>query len=178
MRDVDFKEKLVISRAEAAASGEVELEVGLAENGELDCIINLNLASTGVYFSRRSVTLTFFSSHLLSEIFCLTRRALFKGGVRLCQPAPAKMAMPNPALRREVIAIYKELLNLGKAYPLGFDYFRPRLHKAFASNASLTDEKDIRKGIERAEFVKKGASTFHLHPHAQSTDSATEIEAL
>jgi hypothetical protein len=46
---------------------------------------------------------------------------------------------------------------LGKAYPLGFDYFRPRLHKAFANNASLTDEKDIRKGIERAEFVKKGA---------------------
>ncbi|KAN0114438.1 complex 1 protein [Hyaloscypha variabilis] len=65
------------------------------------------------------------------------------------------MANPNPALRREVIAIYKELLNLGKAYPLGFDYFRPRLHKAFASNASLTNEKDIRKGIERAEFVKK-----------------------
>ncbi|KAH8768551.1 complex 1 protein [Hyaloscypha finlandica] len=65
------------------------------------------------------------------------------------------MTTPNPALRREVIAIYKELLNLGKAYPLGYDYFRPRLHKAFASNASLTDEKDIRKGIERAEFVKK-----------------------
>ncbi|PMD34454.1 complex 1 protein [Hyaloscypha variabilis F] len=65
------------------------------------------------------------------------------------------MANPNPALRREVIAIYKELLNLGKAYPLGFDYFRPRLHKAFASNSSLTNEKDIRKGIERAEFVKK-----------------------
>lgn len=91
--------------------------------------------------------------------------------------------MPNPVLRREVIAIYKgiyspllrltscsittmdhaaelilsELLNLGKAYPLGFDYFRPRLHKAFVSNASLTDEKDIRKGIKRAEFVKKGS---------------------
>ncbi|PMD50060.1 LYR motif-containing protein 5A [Hyaloscypha bicolor E] len=65
------------------------------------------------------------------------------------------MTTPNPALRREVIAIYKELLNLGKAYPLGYDYFRPRLHKAFASNASLTEEKDIRKGVERAEFVKK-----------------------
>jgi len=31
-----------------------------------------------------------------------------------------------------------------------------RLHKAFASNASITDEAEIRKGIERAEFVKKG----------------------
>jgi hypothetical protein len=52
---------------------------------------------------------------------------------------------------------FPELLNLGKAYPLGFDYFRPRLHRAFASNASLTEEKDIRRGIERAEFVKKGS---------------------
>lgn len=53
-----------------------------------------------------------------------------------------------------------ELLNLGKAYPLGYDYFRPRLHKAFINNASLTDEDEIRKGIERAEFVKKGAFPF------------------
>lgn len=59
-----------------------------------------------------------------------------------------------------------ELLNLGKAYPLGFDYFRPRLHKAFASNASLTDEADIRKGIELAEFVKKGNTT--LYPQVSS----------
>ena len=49
-----------------------------------------------------------------------------------------------------------ELLNLGKAYPLGYGYFQPRLHKAFMSNASLTDEAEIRKGIQRAEFVKKG----------------------
>ena len=69
-----------------------------------------------------------------------------------------------------------ELLNLGKAYPLGFDYFRPRLHKAFASNASLTDEKDIRTGIERAEFVKKGTpfSLFIFNP----LTFPKEIEAL
>ncbi|KAH6720300.1 hypothetical protein BKA61DRAFT_232726 [Leptodontidium sp. MPI-SDFR-AT-0119] len=65
------------------------------------------------------------------------------------------MSTPNPALRREVISIYKELLNLGRGYPLGFDYFRPRLHKAFMSNAALTDEEEIRQGIKRAEFVKK-----------------------
>jgi len=65
------------------------------------------------------------------------------------------MAAQNPALRREVINIYKELLYLGREYPLGYDYFRPRLHKAFASQASLTDEAEIRKRIERAEFVKK-----------------------
>jgi hypothetical protein len=60
----------------------------------------------------------------------------------------------------QIVDCHLELLNLGKDYPLGFDYFRPRLHKAFASNASITDEAEIRKGIERAEFVKKGAQPY------------------
>jgi hypothetical protein len=47
-------------------------------------------------------------------------------------------------------------LNLGKDYPQGYDYFRPRLHKAFMANSHLQDEDDIRKGIARAEFVRKG----------------------
>jgi len=97
--------------------------------------------------------------------------------------------MTNPALRREVINIYKgtwqkhgfknhelwlqvpvvrtqrheaytlspaELLHLGKEYPLGYSYFQPRLQKAFASKAHLTDETEIRECIKRAEFVKKG----------------------
>ncbi|KAM0354262.1 hypothetical protein ACHAPU_001306 [Fusarium lateritium] len=61
----------------------------------------------------------------------------------------------NPQLRRQVIAIYKELLYLGREYPLGFDYFRPRLHKAFISKASERDEDKIRQGIAQAEYVKK-----------------------
>ncbi|KAH7198509.1 uncharacterized protein B0J16DRAFT_378954 [Fusarium flagelliforme] len=62
---------------------------------------------------------------------------------------------PNPQLRRQVINIYKELLYLGREYPLGFDYFRPRLHKAFISKAGEHDEDKIRRGIAQAEFVKK-----------------------
>jgi hypothetical protein len=50
-----------------------------------------------------------------------------------------------------------ELLFLGREYPLGYDYYRTRLRKAFASQQHLTDEEQIKKGIERAEFVKKGA---------------------
>ncbi|KAF6826498.1 complex 1 protein [Colletotrichum plurivorum] len=65
------------------------------------------------------------------------------------------MSGVNPELRRQVIAIYKELLYLGREYPLGYGYFRPRLHRAFSANAGLRDEEAIRKGIERAEFVKK-----------------------
>ncbi|WYZ46630.1 hypothetical protein EsH8_IX_000855 [Colletotrichum jinshuiense] len=65
------------------------------------------------------------------------------------------MGAVNTELRRRVVAIYKELLYLGREYPLGYDYFRPRLHRAFSANAGLRDEDAIRKGIERAEFVKK-----------------------
>ncbi|RMZ87032.1 hypothetical protein DV736_g5742, partial [Chaetothyriales sp. CBS 134916] len=60
----------------------------------------------------------------------------------------------NP-LRHEVIAIYKELLEMGKSYPLGYDYYRQRLHKAFMSQAHLRDGREIKKGIERAQYVKK-----------------------
>ena len=48
---------------------------------------------------------------------------------------------------------------LGREYPLGYDYFRPRLHKAFASQAGLKDEDAIKQGIERANYVKKGEMT-------------------
>lgn len=61
----------------------------------------------------------------------------------------------NPELRRQVIAIYKELLYLGRDYPQGYDFFRPRLHKAFMSNAGLRDEQKIKEGIARADFVRK-----------------------
>lgn len=88
----------------------------------------------------------------------------------------------NPQLRRQVIAVYKgsasssrvyrciytdhvviELLYLGREYPLGFDYFRPRLHKAFISKAAERDEDKIRKGIAQAEYVKKGMLSYILH---------------
>lgn len=49
-----------------------------------------------------------------------------------------------------------ELLYLGREYPLGYDYFRPRLHKAFMGKAGERNEENIRNGIKQAEFVKKG----------------------
>ncbi|KAH8727258.1 hypothetical protein GQ44DRAFT_704744 [Phaeosphaeriaceae sp. PMI808] len=45
---------------------------------------------------------------------------------------------------------------MGREYPQGYDYYRTRLHKAFASQRHLEDEEQIKKGIQRAEFVKKG----------------------
>ncbi|KAL1872661.1 Electron transfer flavoprotein regulatory factor 1 [Diaporthe australafricana] len=61
----------------------------------------------------------------------------------------------HPGLRQQVIAIYKQLLYLGREYPLGYDYFRPRLHKAFMANAGQRDEEKIKDGIRRADFVRK-----------------------
>jgi len=64
--------------------------------------------------------------------------------------------MPVPSeLRHRVIQIYKELLNLGQNYPLGYSYFRTRLHAAFWKNRNLEDGEEVEKGIRRAEFVKK-----------------------
>lgn len=54
----------------------------------------------------------------------------------------------------------KELLFLGREYPLGYSYFRPRLHKAFMANAGLRDDEAIKKGIEKAKFVQKGKSAL------------------
>jgi hypothetical protein len=88
------------------------------------------------------------------------------------------MPPSNPALRHEVLRVYKgkfrcsaslshfqtliinvELLFLLREYPLGYDYARPRLHKAFMSQAGLQDEEKIKYGIKRAEFVKKGTQS-------------------
>jgi hypothetical protein len=91
------------------------------------------------------------------------------------------MSAPNPALRQEVIRIYKELLYLIREYPLGYDYARPRLHDAFISQASLRDEEKIKKGIDRAKFVKKGttpgAASFIVNAMADGF-YLPEIEAL
>ncbi|KAI9890856.1 MAG: hypothetical protein M1814_003495 [Vezdaea aestivalis] len=57
-----------------------------------------------------------------------------------------------------------ELLYLGRDYPLGYEYFRPRLREAFGKNKALVRDEEIEKAIERAEYVKK--------------DGAVEIEAL
>ncbi|EME39970.1 hypothetical protein DOTSEDRAFT_137826, partial [Dothistroma septosporum NZE10] len=53
-----------------------------------------------------------------------------------------------------------ELLYLGREYPLGYGYFKPRLHKAFKAKSGLRDEDEIRKGIAQGEYVKKGMAVM------------------
>ncbi|KAK4611856.1 LYR motif-containing protein 5A [Fulvia fulva] len=63
--------------------------------------------------------------------------------------------MSSTQLRHEVIRLYRELLYLGREYPVGYGYFKPRLHKAFKAKSALRDEDEIRKGIAQGEYVKK-----------------------
>jgi hypothetical protein len=51
---------------------------------------------------------------------------------------------------------------MGKEYPMGFDFFRPRLHKAFMSQSHLKDDEEIRKGIARAQHVKKEIEALYF----------------
>lgn len=95
------------------------------------------------------------------------------------------MASANP-LRHDVLRVYKELLYLGRdvgvtipkkpttntdilpKYPLGFgNYFRPRLHKAFSAKSGLQDQAEIKKGIEQAEYVKKGSYSISVSLYRQ-----------
>ncbi|KAL8944195.1 MAG: hypothetical protein Q9216_000619 [Gyalolechia sp. 2 TL-2023] len=71
------------------------------------------------------------------------------------------MAEPS-VLRHQVINIYKELLYLGREYPLGYPYFRERLRGAFISQSTLQDQEDIRRSIEKARHVKKGTLLLPL----------------
>ncbi|TPX09388.1 uncharacterized protein E0L32_009432 [Thyridium curvatum] len=106
-------------------------------------------------------------------------------GFNVYVPTQAKQLIGSPSSI--------ELLYLGREYPLGYDYFRPRLHKAFMANADLRDEEQIRKGLERADFVRKGEilylSTHHTEqpcgqnqtwemPSDENSLHCTEIEAL
>ncbi|KAE9966543.1 hypothetical protein EG328_008871 [Venturia inaequalis] len=68
--------------------------------------------------------------------------------------------MPPPTLRTQVLQTYKSLLHLLRDYPLGYSYARPRLHAAFKSQSHLTDEGEIRKGLQRAEYVRKEIEAF------------------
>jgi hypothetical protein len=69
---------------------------------------------------------------------------------------------------------------MGREYPQGYDYFRTRLHKAFASQRHLTDEAKIKQGIERAEYVKKGKLVFTTQRFRWqvANHEPAEIEAL
>ncbi|OZJ01415.1 hypothetical protein BZG36_05676 [Bifiguratus adelaidae] len=59
--------------------------------------------------------------------------------------------------RGKVIALYKQLVYLGREYPLGYEeFFRPRLKAAFLKKRDLKDTEEIDKAIRMGEYIVKG----------------------
>ncbi|GAM82363.1 hypothetical protein ANO11243_003420 [Dothideomycetidae sp. 11243] len=75
-------------------------------------------------------------------------------------------------LRLEVKRLYKELLYLGRDYPKGYAYFQPRLHRAFAGKAELTDEAEIRRAVEQGEYLKKEIEALYFLKKYRAMKSA------
>lgn len=65
-------------------------------------------------------------------------------------------------LRGEVIRLYKNLLYLGREYPKGTDYYRERLKSAFLKHKDVTDPQEIRKLVDRGEFVIKELEALYF----------------
>ncbi|XP_034243552.1 electron transfer flavoprotein regulatory factor 1 isoform X2 [Thrips palmi] len=66
------------------------------------------------------------------------------------------------AHRNRVINLYKSLVHLGHDYPLGWDYFRPRLKAAFMKNKDVKDPEKIEQLIARGNFVVKEIETLYM----------------
>ncbi|KAI6646147.1 LYR motif-containing protein 5 [Oopsacas minuta] len=57
--------------------------------------------------------------------------------------------------RRVVLQLYRELLFMGREYPMGFLFFRERLRKVFQKNKTVEDYEQISNLIKRGNFVIK-----------------------
>lgn len=51
---------------------------------------------------------------------------------------------------------------MGKDWPKGYDFFRPRLHAAFMKNKNETDAEKIENMIKHGEFVKKEIEALYM----------------
>lgn len=51
---------------------------------------------------------------------------------------------------------------MGRDYPLGYDYFRPRCHRAFMKNKDETNPENIEKMIKHGEYVVKELEALYM----------------
>ncbi|KAF8920178.1 hypothetical protein CPB85DRAFT_1273770 [Mucidula mucida] len=56
--------------------------------------------------------------------------------------------------RTRVIALYKELITLGKEYPDPSYDFNRRIRQMFDKNRNLTDPEEIEKALKFGEYIK------------------------
>ncbi|EQC37183.1 hypothetical protein SDRG_05409 [Saprolegnia diclina VS20] len=51
--------------------------------------------------------------------------------------------------------LYKRFLVVGKDYPLGLEYVRPKVKESFFKQAALADEAEIKKAVSRGRWMVK-----------------------
>ncbi|MPC32294.1 LYR motif-containing protein 5 [Portunus trituberculatus] len=64
--------------------------------------------------------------------------------------------------KSQVIQLYKNLLYLGREYPMGYEYFREKLKNAFLKNRNETDPRRITEMIARGEYVIKEIEALYM----------------
>ncbi|KYQ50588.1 LYR motif-containing protein 5 [Trachymyrmex zeteki] len=64
--------------------------------------------------------------------------------------------------RTKVIHLYKTLLFMGRDYPMGYQYFRTKLKRAFDKNKTEADPEKIDKMINHGNFVKKELEALYM----------------
>lgn len=60
------------------------------------------------------------------------------------------------------VCIKLQLLYLGREYPMGYEYFREKLKRAFMKNREVTDPEQIKVLIGRGEFVIKEIEALYM----------------
>lgn len=65
-------------------------------------------------------------------------------------------------LRFAVKHLYKQLLYLGKDYPMGEQYFKNKVRQAFMKNKDVRDPEKIKMLIARGEYVIKEVEALYM----------------
>lgn len=69
----------------------------------------------------------------------------------------------NRELREEVVQLYKNLIYLSREWPTDL---KPQIRKAFEKNRQVTNEEEIRKLIDRGNYVcREITATYHLRKY-------------
>ena len=57
--------------------------------------------------------------------------------------------------RKKVVDLYKNLLFIGKTYPIDYNLFKSKLHNAFMKKKDIIDPTAISKAVDHGWFVYK-----------------------
>ena len=59
--------------------------------------------------------------------------------------------------------LYKRFIHVGRGYPGGLEYIRPRVKKAFFDNKDITDEVELKRAVNKGRYmVREMEATIQL----------------